>query len=80
MAVQLKKSMVVAELEKGGSVKAIAERLGITTNMLKKAAITFKLNLRKKPKTEAMELVDDVEEKELVEELEEAASTTTLIM
>lgn len=62
MAVQLKKSMVIIELEKGGSVKSIAERLGITIPLLKKAAKTFGLNLRKKPKTEAMEFIDDTDE------------------
>ncbi len=64
---QLKKSVVLAEVNKGGSVKAIAERIGITTALLKKAAKTFEINLRTKPRTEPVEFVNDV-----VEEVTEA--------
>jgi transposase len=68
MAVELRKSTVVAEINKGGSVKAITERLGITTAMLKKAVNHFNkgltkedpryINLRRKPKEE-LTFVDD---------------------
>lgn len=75
MAVQLKKSMVITELEKGGSVKVIAERLGITIPLLKKAAKTFGLNLRRKPTKEVMEFIDDVEAPEV-----ETESKVTLLM
>lgn len=62
MAVSLKKSVVIAELEKGGSVKVIAERIGITVPLLKKAAKTFGLNLRRKPTKEVVTFEDDTQE------------------
>ena len=73
MGAVLTKSAVLAELEKGGSVRAIAERLHITVAILKKAKDTFNkglskedpryINLRKKPTSEVIEFIDDTEEK-----------------
>jgi len=93
MAVQLKSSQVRAEIAKGGSVKSIAERLGITTALLKKAKDTFNkgldkdsplyINLRKKTK-ESVEFIMDEETSEnttnKVEELEESPVTSTSIL
>ena len=69
MGAQLKRSVIVTELEVGGSVKAIADRIGITVAQLKKAAIHFNkgldkenpkyINFRKKPTKEAIEFIDD---------------------
>lgn len=77
MGAQLKRSAIVAELEKGGSLKAIAERLHITIPLLKKAKDHFNkgldksdpkyINLRSKPKTEVMEFIDDSESEEFME-------------
>lgn len=103
MAVELKRSVIVAELKKGGSIKAIAERIGITIPLLKKAKDVFNkgldktdpkyINLRMKPKTEEMNFIDDSEEETVVDNLttdviedsvdevmEEAPSTTTIVM
>lgn len=69
MAVQLKSSQVRAEIAKGGSIKNIAERLGITTALLRKAKDTFNkgldkesplyINLRKKSKESVEFIMDD---------------------
>lgn len=55
---QILKSRVQGEVDKGGKSKEIAERLGINLKQLQGAAEAFGINLRKKP-TSLVEFVDD---------------------
>jgi len=57
---QITKTSVLTEVQKGGTTKEIAERLGVPTSRLKEACKAFDISLRSK-KREAWEFIDDTE-------------------